>query len=305
MDRHWSNFCTLSIVHFMAFPETIRGEGPLVETVTKIAEDPFFGGIEIGWIKDPAVRLQVKKVVDTAHIQVGHGGQTALLLQKLNINSLDEAERMKAVEQVYRSIDEAAEMGAKRVAVLSGVDPGDADRPKALEALAKSIKQAAAYGRDKGVAITLETFDRSIDKKCLIGPSDLAAKFCREIRKEFPDFGLMYDLSHQPLLYETSEFALTELADCLVHIHVGNGVVDPATPGYGDLHPRFGWPGGCNDVPELTVFIRTLFKVGYLSESKSVRPWIGFEVKPQSADEPSSLVIANAKRVWQEAWSRA
>ena len=37
MDKHWSNFCTLSIVHFMAFPETMRGEGPVVETVTKIA----------------------------------------------------------------------------------------------------------------------------------------------------------------------------------------------------------------------------------------------------------------------------
>jgi hypothetical protein len=36
-----------------------------------------------------------------------------------------------------------------------------------------------------------------------------------------------------------------------------------------------------------------------------VRPWIGFEVKPQNADETSSLVLAGTKRVWQEAWSRA
>src|SRR3990172_4455145 len=99
MDKHWSNYCPLSIVHFMAFPETMRGDGPIAETVTKIAEDPFFGAIEIGWIKDPAVRAQVKRIVDTAHIQVGHAAQSALLIQKLNLNSLDEAERMRAVEQ--------------------------------------------------------------------------------------------------------------------------------------------------------------------------------------------------------------
>jgi hypothetical protein len=38
---------------------------------------------------------------------------------------------------------------------------------------------------------------------------------------------------------------------------------------------------------------------------ETLRPWLGFEIKPQSAEESSSLVIAGAKRVWQEAWSRA
>jgi sugar phosphate isomerase/epimerase len=226
-------------------------------------------------------------------------------MQKLNLNSLVEEERQKAVRQVYRSIDEAAEMGAERVAVLSGPDPGDADRPKAWDALLASIREAAAYGQDKGIAITLETFDRTIDKKCLIGPSDYAEQFSREVRRDFPSFGLMYDLSHMPLLYETPEFALGTLKDHLVHIHVGNGVRDPGAPGYGDLHPRFGWPGGCNDVPELTEFIRALFKVGYLDESKPVKPWVGFEVKPQNPDETSELVIAGTKRAWQEAWARA
>jgi sugar phosphate isomerase/epimerase len=305
MDKNWNNYCTMSIVHFMAFPDTIGGEGPIVETVSKIAADPFFGAIEIGWIKDPQVRAVVKQVVESAHIKVGHGAQSALLLQKLNLNSLDEAERSKAVEQLYRSIDEAAEMGAERVGFLSGADPGDADRPKAFDALVRSVKEAAAYGSDKGVALTLETFDRSIDKKCLIGPSDYALEFSQVIRQDYPDFGLLYDLSHQPLLYETADFALGTLKEHLVHIHVGNGVRDQGVPGYGDLHPRFGWPGGCNDVLELVDFIRALFEAGYLDESNPVKPWVGFEVKPQSADEDPEMVIAGTQRVWQQAWALA
>ena len=50
--------------------------------------------------------------------------------------------------------------------------------------------------------------------------------------------------------------------------------------------------------------LHTLFKIGYLTEDKSARPWIGFEVKPQAADETSAQIIASTKRVWQEAWSR-
>ncbi len=189
------------------------------------------------------------------------------------------------VEQLFRSVDEAAEMGVNRVGFLSGIDPGEADRPKALDALAKSVKQVAAYAQDKGIQLVLETFDYDIDKKCLIGPNPLAAEFCRRIRQDFPGFGLLCDLSHVPLQHETSAFALNQLKDCLVHIHVGNCVLDPKLPGYGDLHPRFGWPGGVNDVPELAEFIRALFAVGYLAEGRPEKPWVGFEVKPQSPDE--------------------
>jgi sugar phosphate isomerase/epimerase len=303
MDKHWNNFCTMSIVHFMAFPQCIGGEGPIVETVSKIAEDPFFGAIEIGWIKDPKVRAATRAVIEASHIQVGYGAQSALLLQKLNLNSLEEAERKQAVDQLKKCVDEGAEVGAKRVAFLSGRDPGDADRPQALEALIRSVKEVCAYGQDQGIALTCEVFDRAIDKKCLIGPSGYAAEFARAVRQDYPDFGLMYDLSHRPLLFEQAEAALTQIKDYLVHIHVGNAVVDPNTPGYGDLHPRFGWPGGANDVPELTEFLWALFKIGYLAEGDA-RPWIGFEVKPQAPGETSELIIAGTQRVWQEAWSR-
>ncbi|MCJ7708834.1 MAG: hypothetical protein MUO38_14610, partial [Anaerolineales bacterium] len=167
-----------------------------------------------------------------------------------------------------------------------------------------STKELCAYGREKGVALTCETFDRDVDKKALIGPSPLAAEYAAAVRGSFPEFGLMYDLSHQPLLSEHSEKALRELKDFLVHIHVGNCVTTPGAPGYGDMHPRFGWPGGSNDVDELVTFLKALFKVGYLAEGKKDRPWVGFEVKPQTAEETSAQVIAGTKRVWQDAWSR-
>ena len=303
MDSSWNNFCTMSIVHFMAFPATMAGDGPVIETVKKLAEDPFFGAIEIGWLKERKVRAEVKAICQASHLKVGFGAQTALLMQKLNINSLDENERQKAIDQLKECVDEAEEVGAHRLAFLSGKDPGDADRSKAFDLLVDSVNKVCAYAREKGIGITLETFDRSIDKKCLLGPSDLAAKFAAVIRESYDDFGLLYDLSHMPLLSETPENSLKVLKDYLVHIHVGNGVVDPALPGYGDLHPRFGWLGGCNDVPELAGFVKMLFEIGYLDKNKAVKPWVGFEVKPQVESETPELIIAGTKRAWQDAWA--
>lgn len=300
--KHWDEYLTMSIVHFMAFPETIGGEGPIADTVRIIAEDPFFSGIEIGWIKDPAVRSEVKGILSANGMKVGHGAQSALLLQGLNLNSLDSDERHKAVTQLKASIDEGSELEVQRVAFLSGKDPGDSDRPAALDALVDSVNEACEHAGSKGIALTCETFDRDIDKKCLIGPSDYAADFAQRVRMDHADFGLMYDLSHMPLIGEDPEPALTTLKDVLVHVHVGNCVVDEGTPGYGDQHPRFGWPGGVNDVPELSEFLKALFDIGYLAEGRDPKPWVGFEVKPQSKGEDSVELIEQTKAVWEEAW---
>ena len=79
----------------------------------------------------------------------------------------------------------------------------------------------------------------------------------------------------------------------------------PGRPSYGDMHPRFGFPGGENDVAQLSEFLRALFAVGYLRDNPGIgeRPWVGFEVKPQPG-ETSAEIIANLKRSWREAWAR-
>lgn len=289
-------YMKVGLIHFMAFPETIKGEGPIVETVKKIAEDEFFTAIEITWMKDPEVRKQVRRMLETSGMAVGYGAQPAVLTIPLNPNSLDEEERQKAVEVLKGQIDMAHEMGAKRMAFLSGKDPGDDQREAAVEALVKTTQELCDYAAEKGMGITLETFDKEVDKKALIGPSELAAEFARRVNRA--NFGLMVDLSHMPLLNETPSESVWLVKDYLVHAHIGNCVLDPNHPAYGDQHPRFGV--GENDVEDVAEYLDALLEVGFLNTDDP--PIVSFEVKPMEGEDPD-LVIANAKRVLIQAWA--
>jgi sugar phosphate isomerase/epimerase len=292
----------VGIVHFMAFPNCIKGEGPIYDTLTKIVEDDFFSAVEITWIKDPAERQRVKSLLAASQMAVGYGAQPPLLMGKLNLNSFDAAERQKAVDQVKACTDEAAEVGAKAIAVLSGPDPGE-KRDEAFKLLVDSLQQLAAYAKDKGLRLVLESFDSKYDKKCLIGPAKDALALSKAMKKDFPDFGIMVDLSHLPIQDESPRKSLGTLKKMhIAHIHIGNAVKQQGHSLYGDLHPRFGTPGGENDVPQLVDFLKALFEIEYLGKGK--RPIVAFEVKPYG-DETPGVVIANAKRTLQDAWARA
>ena len=142
--------------------------------------------------------------------------------------------------------------------------------------------------------IVLETFDRvPFGKNCLVGPNALAVEVSSRVRREYPNFGLMLDLSHFPLQGETSEYALRIARDHLVHAHIGNCVMrNPNHPAYGDNHPRFGCEDGENDIPEAVEFLSELLDIGFLDPEK--RPILSFEVSPMEG-ESAEIVIANAK----------
>ena len=303
MQESMYKFMKVGLIHFMAYPQVMKGEGPILETLQKIAEDDFFTAVEVSWIKDAKVRDKAKKLLEMSHLTVAYGAQPRLLINNLNLNSFYEEERKKAVEEVKAGVDEAYELGAKSLAFLSGKDPGEGERDQASKLLISSIKEICEYAKSKGdLKITLEIFDREIDKKCLIGPANEARIVAEEVRKEFDNFGLMVDLSHLPLLNETPTQAIIPVKDYLIHTHMGNCILkDREHPGYGDQHPRFGIKGGENDVKELTEYLKVLLDIGFLNPQNP--PIVSFEVKPL-ADESSEVVIANAKRVLIEAWAR-
>ena len=298
-------YADIGLIHCMAYPGTIKGDGPILETLAKICQDEYFTLVEITWMNDPEVRKAARDMLKQSGMKYCYGAQPTLLTQKLNLNDPDEAGRKKAVDQIKESIYEAAEMDCAGLAFLSGKDPGDADRAKGTELLYESVTEICDYAKAKGdMPIALETFDRvEYGKNTIIGPTREAVAFAESIRKDYENFGLMLDLSHLPLLGETAMQMVGDARDVLVHVHIGNCVMkDPGHPAYGDEHPRFGIEGGENGVEELAAFLEALLKFGYL-DGKTIKP-VSFEVKPVAQfGDTSEIVIANAKRTLNKAWA--
>lgn len=302
MTESIHKYAKIGLIHFMAYPSTIKGEGPIEETILKIAIDEYFDAIEITWINERETRKRVKKMLDSAHLTVAYGAQPRLLTTGQNINDLDESKRQIAVANLKEGIDEAYEMGAVGFGFLSGKYTED-KKEDAYQALVNSTKEICTYAKSKGnLKIALEVFDFDIDKCSLIGPVDLAKRFAEEICAEFDNFGLMVDLSHLPILHESARQSLIPVKDYIIHAHMGNCLMkDKKDPAYGDAHPRFGYPGGENDVEELTEYLKVLMEIGYLDPDN--RRILSFEVKPVGDEDPD-IVVANAKRVLNSAWAR-
>lgn len=301
MNESLHVYMRVGIIHFMAFPETIKGEGPIEESIRKIITDDYFDVVEVSWIKDPAVRTKVRGLLDSSHIGVAYGAQPRLLTQKLNVNAVDEEARKKAVDTIKEGIDEAVELGAEGLAFLSG-PYAEHEKEQAYQQLLRSTREICAYAKTRGtLKIAHEVFDYDIDKKSLVGPVELALRYAKDIRKDFDNFGLMVDLSHLPLLREKPAEAILPIREYLTHAHIGNCVVkDAALPGYGDQHPRFGFPCGENDIPELVAYLQVLKDIGFLNKANP--PIVSMEVKPMSGEDPLA-VIAGSKRVLNRAWS--
>ncbi len=293
--------CRLGIVHFMAWPECMHGNGPIVESVAAIAEDADFDVLEVARFNDPAKRAEIVAIAQQARLELAYAAQPAILLNSLNPNSLDQRERRRAVDALKAEIDMACEIGAIAFAMLSGKDPGERNRAAAAQALLDSLSELCDHAGSSGrLPVVLEIFDRDIDKKALIGPTEEAVTLAAQLERD--NFGLLVDLSHLPLQKETPRHALAKAKAHLKHAHVGNCVLrDSDDPAYGDQHPRFGYPGGENDIPQLEQFLRVLMDVGYLSTA--TRPIVSFEIKPLPG-ESTHAVIANAKRTLTAAWGR-
>jgi len=308
MANDWSSMMDLGIVHFMAYP-VIKDDDPdlILDSLKRIALDDFFQIAEVRPSQHAQVTEGMKAIATNSKLKLGIGAQPLLLLGKLDINSPDEAMRKAAVDQVKLAIDTAYDFGAPICAFLSGPDD-EANRDKLMDLLVESCVELCEYSRSKAgegepVWVSLEQFDDSIDKKCLIGPSERAAELAERVKAQVDNFGLTQDLSHMPLLGESAQDMLTPTVDHLIHVHVGNAVMaEEGMTGYGDKHPGFGYPGSENDTEDLARFLETLIYTGYFEKDlPSDKPIVTFEVAPMPGDD-SDLLIAATKRTFVAAW---
>lgn len=299
MNASFKQYMKTGIILHMAYNGLAAGEGPILESLYKIATDDYFDAVEITHIKDETTRKKAAEMINISHMDVAYGGQPLLLINGLNINHLNPIERQKAINILKKGIDEAYEINAAGFSFLAG-QYEEETKEKSFEALIDSTKELCKYAASKGnMPVLCEVFDYDIDKKSLIGPVELVKRYADIITKDFNNFGLMVDCSHIPMLHETFEENLIPIKEYIKHAHMGNTVIKEGCPGYGDSHPRFGFPNSENDVKELAKYLQILLDIGFLNKEK--RPIVSFEVKP-FGNEDSELVIANAKRTLNAAW---
>ncbi len=300
----------LGFVHFMAYPDAAEEDGSLLASLQAAALDPFWGCVEIKPLKSRELEAEVADLFANLHMDVLVASQYTLLSNNLNLNSLDESLRRKSIDAVKADLEQAVRLGAPGLAVLSGpLESTGGDAPKrARQALVDSLVELCNFALeispdpDQPLMVELETFDDAIDKRSLMGPSGAADALAAEISEAVPNFGLLLDLSHLPLLGESPEEAVSAAIGHLTHVHAGNCLMsDESSPLYGDKHPPFGWPGTENDTPELVRYLRALKNAGYFDKQLATRyPVFSFEVKPVPPQSPE-LLLADTRRVFEAA----
>lgn len=290
------NYCTLGIVHGMAYPESNKSPEEFLQTLGKLLRDDYFELIEIGQLPFMELNVVVPALIKEAHCTFSYCGHSRLFKNKLNPNSLDEGERRKAVDELKRGIDEAAEWGAVEFQFLSRTY--DENRiSDHIEALAVSTHEICAYAYP--MPVTLEVFDWNIDKCSLLGPVDRVVSFLEKV-DDIENFGIMTDCSHIPMIGETLSENIDPIKNHVKHAHCGNTYIkDKNDPAYGDLHPRFGYPGSENDTEYLAQYLQKLLDIGYLQPGG--RNAHSFEVRPVPGED-GDITVANAKRTLNEAW---
>uniref|UniRef100_A0A7C4FAP3 Sugar phosphate isomerase/epimerase n=1 Tax=Thermofilum pendens TaxID=2269 RepID=A0A7C4FAP3_THEPE len=284
----------VSIVGFMANPRVLQGDLEAVkETFRTLTSDSFFDIIEVQPLPEEAWSV-AKSIADQRGVEIALGLQPYVLTRGVNPSTLDEDARRKSVATILEEVRKARERGVTKVAFCSGPDPGPADRGAAMDALVKSLREICAASQKLGVTVILETFDRDWDRKQLIGPIAEAVKVAEQVREEYGNFGLLWDLSHGPLLNETPS-ALKTAEEYLVHVHIGCAKRLPEGR-LVDWHPGFYRPGAINGVEEVRELLKVLLEIGY-------RGIIGFEVKPEEGQHWLEPVMS-AKGVLYTAFSQ-
>ncbi len=292
MKESIHKYFQVGTIQWMSFPKSAP-----MDSLRAIARDEYFDAIELkGYGEENET---AKSILEQSHLKVCYGAQPRLLGPKLNPNAIDEEERRKAEKTLLEAVDEARELGSNGIAFLAGKWEIET-KEQAYAQLLKTTRNVCDYAAQFDMNVELEVFDFDMDKAALIGPAPYAAKFAADVRTTNHNFGLLVDLSHFPTTYETSEFVIRVLRPYITHFHFGNAVVKNGCDGYGDQHPRFGYPESANDTMQLLDYLRILKQEGFFNAANPYVLSMEVTLRP---GEDEAIVLANTKRCLNRAWA--
>jgi len=293
MQPRIQDFARLSVVTYTTYPALLTGGITMAQVIDEIGAHGYFAAVDVTWISDPKARAQAVEAARSSNLSVLFAVQPYQRARKLNLAALDNAVRVHALKICKQAIDQALEWDACAFSLLSGPDPGPDQRPAALQQFLRSLDELCAYVAAKAaMPILLETWDRKpFAANQLLGPTSEAVELARQLRSRHPDFGLVLNLAHLPLLEETPASALETAKDCLSAVRIGNCVLkNPAHPAYGNQHPPLAIPDGEIGYEQLQQFLSDLFRIGFLSEGRVRLGQMSFDVAPLEGQHPAEVV---------------
>jgi len=297
MDQPLLNYMRPGIVLCVAYPDAASDGNALVRGVEAVATDIFFSSVEVRHVPDERARRRMVEILRSSRLDVVYETYPRLRQLGVNLASAAPASRRRAVEEAKRAIDDAISIGAVRVNLASGSDPGQGGRDEGSDALVDSLYALAEYASgQRGLALALEPFPRDGPDAALIGPMGEAVKLVRLVREVYPDVGLTLDTAHTARLGEDLAATLALATPYLGQLHLSN-----LAPGSPNPAPPFGVPGGVYDTPRLAEALLALFRAGFLGARQ--RPFVTFRVAPD-VGAGAEWIIAGAKRTLTEAWTR-
>lgn len=266
----------VGINHMFLYPESMVNGTVHTETLKKISENPLVDALDCWvWPSHAKEELQILKACGK---QINYNIGDRFGDVPVFPATKDARERAYSLDILRRECDFAVECGAKKIIFGSGPDVPE-DRDDAKKRFAEFVLE---WSKDlpKGIYLSLEPVDRDIDKFALFGTLEDTCKCIDRIRAGgYENAGILLDMGHIPIMYETLETAITKCGSYLNHIHLGSCVMkNKDNPLYGDKHPCWGEPDGEYDENDGVQMLQLLKANGYFS--RGYDQTVSFEMRP-------------------------
>ena len=310
MDLSFKKFFDLGIVISASFPALGSGSGPIIERSDYVLDTGLFNVLETPYRNTEQEFVGLQQYLGRRGMRTIYLAPSAIQERKLDQNSLDETERKKAVEALKGFVERAYFLRAEKLMICSGPDPGPSDREKAKRQLIKSLNELLEWTHqlktDYLLELILENFDRELQKKRLLGPTNESVELIMEVKKNFGNISLILDQSHLRQLGEDHRDSLFLAKNCLGHVHLANCLLkDRSHPQWGDGHPAFNMEGGELGTSDIVHMLDTLFEIGYLKKEPTGKlPTLSLEVKPSPPNSDPYATFKDTCNTFLEAWGR-
>lgn len=266
----------LGINHQFLYPESMTNEIAHTETLREIVKFENVSALDCWvWRGNERSREEIKILKDSGKI-INYNIGDRFGEDPCFPASPSKTERERAYSLIMREIGYALELSSKKIVIGSGPDIPN-DREGAKERFGEIIMRIGEE-LPSDVELALEPTDWDIDKHFLFGPVKETTDFIHKIRtRGFKNFGMLLDMSHIPIMYETLETAIKSAEDTIIHIHLGNCIIkNPSSPYYGDRHVPWSYPESEYTEEDGIKFIRLLKNIGYLDKDRNT---VSFEMR--------------------------